>query len=263
MRKENIKQIIPFLRSAIYVHKNTFYNDYTQAPRPTYNFLIMQEGFANVKMDGEIFKIEKNDVIWIPKGAKYSVEWKGSPAVFSVLHFHFSNSFDPFSNQHTFIQRLPFTDPETLLHDFWYLKDNGFEDYASLSVFYRIFSILFPLITMSKYELEQQNVIQPAIDYIKNHYREKIQIKNLAELCFISQSRFEHLFKKIMGVSPITYKNNILMQSVQRTLIFDKQISVQAIADLYGFESTVYFCRLFKMTTGLTPTQYRKMNALV
>lgn len=263
MTKENIKQIIPFLRSAEYIYQKTFYNDYTQAPRPTYNFLIMKEGQANLIIDGKPFTVKKNDVLWIPKGAKYSVTWEGAPASFSVLHFNFSNSFDPFLEEKTAIQLLDFEDLQSLLEDFEYLKSYGLADYTSISVFYHVFSLLFPLIEKTKYEIEQQLVIQPAINYIKKHYREKIQVKTLSELCFISQSRFEHLFKKIMGISPITYKNNLLMQSIQRTLILDKTLSLQAIADLYGFESTAYFCRLFKKTTGLTPSQYKKMNALV
>ncbi len=263
MTIENIKQIISFLRSAEYVYHKNYYNDYTNAPRPTYNFLIMREGGADLVIDGAKFEIKKNDVIWIPKNSKYSVEWKGSPVLFSVLHFDFSASFDPFFHQQTTIQHLVFSDIETLLKDFSYLKENSIENYTGVYVFYRIFSFLYPLIQKSEYEREEQQSIQPAIEYIETHYREKILIQTLSELCFISQSRFEHLFKKIMGVSPITYKNNILIQHIQQTLISDKSLSVQSIADLYGFDSTVYFCRLFKSLTGVTPTQYRKLNSLI
>ena len=263
MTTENIKQIITFLKSAEYVYKKTYYNDYTNTPRPTYNFLIMQEGCANIVIDGEDFKIEKHDVVWIPKNSKYSVEWKGSPVLFSVLHFDFSASFDPFFHQHTNMQHLDFSDIEQLLKDFAYLKEHGIESYMGVSVFYRIFALLYPLLQKHEYEREQQQSIQPALEYIETHYREKIQIQTLSELCYVSQSRFEHLFKKIMGVSPITYKNNILIQHIQQALIFDKSLSIQTIADLYGFESTIYLCRLFKRLTGVTPSQYRKLNALI
>ena len=172
-------------------------------------------------------------------------------------------SFDPFFYTKTSIQHLNYSDIKGLLQDFNYLKENGIENYMGISIFYRIFSLLYPLIGKSEYEREQQKIIQPAIDYIELHYREKIQIEILSKLCFISSSRFEHLFKEIIGVSPITYKNTILIQHIQRTLILDKNMSIQAISDMYGFESTVYFCRLFKTITGVTPTQYRKMNVLI
>ncbi len=263
MTIENIKQIIPFIRLEKYTYNNNYHNDYTHAPRPTYNFLIMQEGMANVFLDDTVFKIEKNDVIWIPKNAKYSVEWIGEPVSFFVLHFSLSASFDPFLPFRTVIQKLAFNNIELLLQDFLSLKEIGINNYSGLSIFYRIFSFLYPLIEKEKFTHAQQQVIQPALDYINAHYFEKIQVKLLAELCFISPSRFEHLFKNIMGVSPITYKNDVLIQHVQQKLISDKSIPIQAIADLYGFDSTVYFCRLFKQATGLTPSQYRKANILI
>ena len=262
MNIENIKQIISFFRSAEYAYSKTYYNDYSNSPRPTYNFLIMKEGEANIVINGESFEFGKNDVIWIPKNSKYSAEWRGSP-LFSVLHFDYSASFDPFFNIQSGIQRLDYHDIPSLLQDFNYLKEHGIETYGSLSVFYRIFSLLYPLIHKSEYEHKQQQTIQPALDYLEIHYREKLTLKTLSELCFMSPSRFEHLFKEIMGVTPITYKNQVLIQHVQQALIINKSIPIQAIADAYGFESNVYFCRLFKYMTGVTPTQYRKMNVLI
>jgi len=263
MKNENIKQIIVFLRSSEYEYNKTHYNDYSNEPRPTYNFLIMRKGSAVINLDGQDFFIEKNDIIWIPKGARYSVSWNGPPLLFSVLHFDFSAAFDPFFNKKTTIQRLNFLDMDALLNDFHYLKTNKKESYMTISVFYRIFSLLFGLIKMDEYKHEFHSTIQPAINYINSHYQEKIQLETLSKLCYISTSRFEHLFKSIMGVSPITYKNNILLQRIQQTLISDKNISICDISNMYGFESTVYFCRLFKKATGLTPTQYRQTNALI
>ena len=264
MTKENIKQIITFLRSAEYIYQETYYNDYSNNPRPTYNFLIMLEGEANLTQNGKPFHIRKGEVVWIPKRSLYSVEWKGSPVLFSVLHFDFASAFDPFLYKQTHIQHLPVADIQALHDDFQFLKANDLSqgDYMSLSVFYRIFSICYPMILQHD-SLAEIHVIQPAIDYIEEHYREKLEIKALAELCFISPSRFHHIFKSLVGVSPIAYKNTILIRHVQQTLLSDKSISVQTLADMYGFESTVYFCRLYKSVTGVTPTQSKKMNTLI
>lgn len=263
MTHDNITQIISFLRSNEYVYLEKYFNDYTNAPRPTYNFLIMKEGRATLNIGETEFIFKKNDVVWIPKNATYSVLWTGAPVQFFVLHFDFSPSFDPFFQRETIIQRLNCNEISALLEDFAYLNENGIEHYLSVSVFYRIFSMLYPLIEKGDKQDEQRRVIQPAIDYIETHYREKLSIKTLAELCYVSPSRFEHLFKKIMGVSPVTYKNNVVVQHIQRTLISNKSVSIQTLSESYGFESTVYFCRLFKQVTGLTPSQYRKTNSFI
>ena len=135
MTHENITQIISFLRSCDYVYENKYSNDYTNAPRPTYNFLIMNEGRADLTIGDQNFKFEKNDVVWIPKNSSYSVQWTGSPVSFSVLHFDFSSSFDPFFQRQTTIQRLDADNVTALKEDFAYLRDNGIEHYMSVSVF--------------------------------------------------------------------------------------------------------------------------------
>ena len=46
-------------------------------------------------------------------------------------------------------------------------------------------------------------------------------------------------------------------------LIEDKNISVEEIASTHGFESAVYFRRLFKKFTGKTPTEYRRQEFIL
>ncbi len=264
MKQENAKKIITFLRSAEYIYTDTYFNDYSYSPRPTHNFLIMQEGEAHIVKESGNLHISKNDVLWIPKGSKYSVVWQGTPVQFSVLHFDFSSQFDPFFGVMTNMQILSAQNIEELLNDFHFLKNQKPKSdvYMTLSVFYRIFARLHPSIRQQKASREQL-VIQPALDYIEAHYQEKLKVDTLSNLCFISPSRFQHLFKKLMGVSPITYKNTVLIRHAQQTIISEKNLSIQAIADMYGFDSMVYFCRLFKKVTGTTPMENRQLNTLI
>lgn len=260
---ESVKQIVSFLRSATYSYQSAYYNDYMHNPRPTYNFLIMHKGFATISTETGSLIVKENDVLWIPKNSVYSVVWQGSPVVFSVLHFDFAPSFDPFLFNQSSLQILFNGQTDSLSDDFKYLMDNDIfsDNFLCLSVFFRIFSFLYPLIQMSPNDT--QLVIKPAIQYIETNYKERLRVKDLADLCFMSAPHFQHLFKKTMGVSPITYKNIILINHVQRTLISNKNLSLQEIADKYNFDSIVYLCRLFKSVTGMTPTEIRKKNSLV
>ena len=85
----------------------------------------------------------------------------------------------------------------------------------------------------------------------------------LAELCFLSPSRFYYLFQKQTGETPIGYKNRLTIGACMQKFVEDRNISVEEIALLYGFESTVYFRRLFKKLTGKTPTEYRNQEFLL
>lgn len=261
MQVENIKQIITYLRSTRYISQKTYSDDFSNVPRPFYNFLIMIEGEAHFYINDQKKIVAKGgDLIWLPKGSTFYVEWIGSPASWHVLHFDFSFLFNPFFNKLTQVQALNPPQVKELLADFDILS-NEKNPYLMVSVFYRIFAQLFPLIHIREVS-ENQYIIQPAFNYLEAHYKEKIYVKDLAAVCLLSPSRFQHLFKELTGMTPIAYKNQLLIQHVQQALLINVDKSLDEIANEYGFESTIYFCRLFKKNTGLTPTEYRQFDAL-
>ena len=44
-----------------------------------------------------------------------------------------------------------------------------------------------------------------AVDYIKQHYQERVQIPVLAELCGMPARRFSEQFKQVLGLAPQTF----------------------------------------------------------
>ena len=262
MNAENVKQIISYLRSTHYFSSKTYSDNYLNSPRLFYNFLLMLEGEARFQINSEnVIVLKRGELIWLPKGSTFFVEWIGSSASWYVLHFDFSFSFNPFSKTKTFVQRLDYPTPLDLLPDFQALT-NETNPYFTISTFYRMFGKLFPLIHTEKIS-ELQLIIQPALNYIETHYKEKIYVKDLAAICTLSSSRFYYLFKEIVGLSPIDYKNRLLIQNLQQELLMNQNKSLDTLAIEYGFESTVYLCRLFKKITGITPTEARKNNTLM
>lgn len=73
----------------------------------------------------------------------------------------------------------------------------------------------------------------------------------------LSKSRFIHLFKDLTGASPWKY---ILSLKVERAkeLLAEEHLSVRDIAETLGFTDQLYFSRLFKKHTGLSPMAFRK-----
>lgn len=262
MHAENIKQIITSLRSTLYLTQKNYSDNYTHTPRPFYNFLIMLEGEARFQINEQKCVVaHKGDLIWIPKRSTFFVDWIGSPASWYVLHFDFSFRFNPFFNKLSQVQKLNFGDARVMLPDFERLTTER-NPYFIVSTFYRIFAQVFPLITLQEVS-ERQYVIQPAVNHLEVHYREKVPVEKLASLCLLSLSRFQHLFKEIMGMSPIAYKNQVLIQHVQQALLINPEQSLESIANEFGFESTIYLCRLYKKITGMTPSESRKSDTLI
>lgn len=80
---------------------------------------------------------------------------------------------------------------------------------------------------------------------------------SLANVVGLSPSRFRHLFKQELGMSPAQYLKHLRMQKAQmllRTTFF----SVKEVLKLVGIRSNSHFATDFKKIHGMTPTAFRK-----
>jgi len=102
----------------------------------------------------------------------------------------------------------------------------------------------------------ERAIIAPAIDYIDKHYREKISLVSLADLCGISPSYLSRLFKKVTGYKYAYYVNMVRIDHAKRLLTSTNK-SVSDISLDLGFEDTGYFTKVFKKLEGVTPSHYR------
>ena len=95
------------------------------------------------------------------------------------------------------------------------------------------------------------------LDFVENHYGEKISVEDAAGICCYSSSHFMKYFKQYMGVSFVEYLNGYrLFQAAMQLL--SAETSVTAVAQSCGFDNLSYFNRLFRQKYGCTPGEYRR-----
>ena len=85
----------------------------------------------------------------------------------------------------------------------------------------------------------------------------KWTLKEMAMLAGYSVSRFSELYKKTYNISPI---NDVIEHriSLAKMLLISGQASISYVADTCGFNTINYFSKLFKASTGYTPSEYIK-----
>lgn len=93
--------------------------------------------------------------------------------------------------------------------------------------------------------------------YIDEHYFEQISSKELAESMWISEGRFQHLFKECMGVSVQQYINQIRMKKAKQ-MLQETTLRSSEIAEMVGFLDYNSFGKMFRRIYGKTPSQVRK-----
>ena len=98
--------------------------------------------------------------------------------------------------------------------------------------------------------------IGAALEHVSRHYSEEIEVKVLADLCFLSVPHFSRVFKTVMKVSPMEFVFAVRIK-MAGVLLKSQPASVLDIAYEVGYSSITSFNRHFKRLKGVTPQQWR------
>lgn len=99
--------------------------------------------------------------------------------------------------------------------------------------------------------------IRKIMEYIQDHYSEKITLEDLAGQIHLCKSESCRLFKRYMNESMFDY---LLSYRVERSLdlLRQSELDVTQIAGQVGFGNPGYYSRIFRRKMGCTPLEYRK-----
>ena len=111
-------------------------------------------------------------------------------------------------------------------------------------------------IPLNKSSLNSYRIIEPALRYIRDCYREQITVDALAYLCGISKHYFCRVFKSVTGKTAMEHLRDYRL-AVSATLLNETDKSIGEISDLCGFENSNYFCRCYKAKHGIPPGKKR------
>lgn len=95
------------------------------------------------------------------------------------------------------------------------------------------------------------------IEYIHKHYTEPITIAQVCEHFQYSSSYVSHTFNRFMGMNFNCYINKLRVQKAKDIMLRDS-VSVAEIALQCGFSDPNYFSYVFKKTTGVSPSAYKR-----
>ena len=97
----------------------------------------------------------------------------------------------------------------------------------------------------------------PVIDYIAEHFEEKIYVDRLAEIINVTSDYFIKMFKDSIGKTPIDYINGLRVNKAMQYLV-ETDMPMSDISDKIGFCNANYFHKIFKQYTDTSPLAYRK-----
>jgi len=102
-------------------------------------------------------------------------------------------------------------------------------------------------------------LVQRIISYVEKNYNEKYNLSSLASSLGFSKSYICIIFRRETGVTISDYIN---YNRIRKILIllqytgYNKEFSIRALAEQFGYVNPSYFNRVFKKYTGMTPMEF-------
>ncbi len=96
-------------------------------------------------------------------------------------------------------------------------------------------------------------------EYINKNYKQRLNIDRMCTIFNCSRTTLMNTFKKKFG---ITVGNYITQKRIEAAIevLTTTDIMIKSVAIECGFSDQNYFSKIFCNSTGLTPTEYRRLN---
>lgn len=140
------------------------------------------------------------------------------------------------------------------------LKQSGLNFINNKSTFQNTIIEISDFIKSFTCECETENHfkdkrIKTAIEYLETNFDRVIPLQEIAEKCFLSPSRFLHLFKEKTGV---TYRKAQQWNKVSQSFSMLNKQSLTETAYQFGFADSAHYSKVFKETFGFSPKLIQK-----
>jgi AraC-like DNA-binding protein len=100
----------------------------------------------------------------------------------------------------------------------------------------------------------QANQVASSINWLREHYRENLQVTNLAQMVNMAPSTFHRHFQAVTTLSPLQFQKHLRLYEAERLMVLEGKNASTAALDV-GYESGSQFNREYKRQFGSPPLQ--------
>ncbi|MFE6795372.1 AraC family transcriptional regulator [Paenibacillus chitinolyticus] len=243
-------------------------DDLNQYRLPASAFLFAFQGQGELWVNDEVWMCDRFYVLHAGKGSQVTVRSRGALNVYIVLYkaslpasasreFHMMmRESDPFLESWGFPPGEPLGMLELLetIRDGWLKSDDGLTRLSAKGDFIRF---VHAVLRERLFGAGELSLSEQVIRYLSRNYRQPISFEELARQLNYSQQYISRKCKEQTGLSPLDYVIRFRMEDA-KALLAGTMATQQEIASHVGYPDLIYFSRMFKKYTGMTPGQYRK-----
>lgn len=239
-------------------HRFTSYNE---RGREDYYLMYVVEGALTVGTPCGDRRAEVGDFVLFPPHYPYKYTFSGEGSI-SYYFVHFTGSYAQGLLDALSLAPLP------------YIGRAGFSESVSrtISSIFDLYAREDPLREVKSSALLQtvlatlagktrggggRSRLKRSLPYINAFYTENISVPELAAMENLSVSRYNALFREIVGSSPIRYITELRMNQAC-SLLATTDLDIGTIGQAVGYEDKHFFSKTFKRHIGVPASEYRK-----
>ena len=102
-------------------------------------------------------------------------------------------------------------------------------------------------------------IILKVIQYVRDHYKEKIVLEQVAEQMGVTPEYLSTLFNREVKENFSVFLKRFRISHAKR-LLAGTQLKIYEVAQEVGYSDAKYFTRVFKEEEGISPGDYREMQ---
>lgn len=218
------------------------------------------EGMAEYAINGTTYRVGSGDLLCLPANStREAISFPGDFMGCYSVDFRLSNAFGG-------LVELPFpliiniglqSDILKLFNDLWstWLRRQPGYSIKAHGIFLLILDRLFDLMVYKTNSNRIDPRVKKVMNYIVEHYSEKLGVAELAELVNLNPVYFGALFKQYVGVTVKRYITEIRINHAV-DMLKSGEYSISGLSESCGYNDDLYFSKQFKAIKGLSPSQY-------
>lgn len=240
----------------------TPHHTYGPGVRNHYLLVLVEEGQATLH-DGMGTQLQKHDLFVMCPDQKihytaqtpWTIHWVG---LYGETVAEYMNHLGV-TPQHPILHISLFQKVKSVMEKLYEISNESSLDsrLTTVGLIYELFSVLLQNAAAE----QKSDPISAILNRIHHHYCEPLSIERLAEEFSMDPAYLSRKFTERQGVSPKQY---LLRKRMERAkeLLCTTDASIFEIAVAVGYEDQLYFSRIFKKHTGLSPSDFRRQHAL-
>ncbi len=233
-------------------------HEYGPEVRNYYLFVLVNEGQADFFHKSGVIRLKEHDLLVMCPGEKihyvartpWSIQWIGLYGK-TVEKYMDLLSIDGSCPALTVTE---YYEMERILDDLYQLigERNEYSKCRQIALIYQFFSLLLRN-SSRKTVIDIPESVKRIIDY---NFDKNMAVKDIASMLYISPEHLTRQFAEKYKISPKEYLIEKRIESAKR-LLRESAATVMEISNSVGYSDQLYFSRLFKKKTGVSPTEYR------